>query len=384
MNLKRDWYKWAAAILLLYVLLGGLALPLRPGIVGISPIRIETGKTVEVQVKVSNSQWTDPTQISAPYPKSLVFVSEKVGRLPVKAPQEFTPVNNTPKDSFNSVLAWVANGITYSSTSMYVYGKCDFSMGDSPIPNEIYSVFIELSNGKYLGLPDAVFIYRGNSDTIGSGKGLTYLKSSFNNNTPRFEMRLPNRTVLNESVRNLFYHVPMWFAMIALLSISVFYAINYLRFQRLEDDARADSLIKVALLAGILGCLTGAIWARVTWHSWWPREDPKLNGVAIGMMMYFAYLLLRSTLSDPYQRARITSVYSIFIYPIFIALILIMPKLSPNSLHPGAGGTVGFSKYDLDSTMRVFFYPAILGWIFLFYWISNLHLRITKQTEKYQ
>ncbi|MDA1182907.1 MAG: cytochrome c biogenesis protein [Bacteroidetes bacterium] len=382
MNLKKDWYKWAAAILLLYVLLGGLALPLRPGIVGISPIRIETGKTVEVEVKVSNSQWTDPTQISAPYPKSLFFVSEKAGTLLVKQYQDSASVISTAKDSLNTMLAWVTDGVKYSLTSMYVKGTCNFRMGDNPIPNEMYSVFIQLSNGKYLGLPEAVFIYRGNSDTIGPENGLTSMKSSFNNNSPRFEMRFPNRTVLNESVRNLFYHVPMWFAMIALLSISVFYAVNYLRFQRLEDDAMADSLIKVALLAGILGCVTGAIWARVTWHSWWPREDPKLNGVAIGMMMYFAYLLLRSTLSDPYQRARITSVYSIFIFPIFIALILIMPKLSPNSLHPGAGGTVGFSKYDLDSTMRLFFYPAILGWIFLFYWISNLHLRITKLLEK--
>jgi len=93
-------------------------------------------------------------------------------------------------------------------------------------------------------------------------------------------------------------------------------------------------------------------------------------------------LLLRSTLSDPYQRARITSVYSVFIFPIFIALIVIMPKLSPNSLHPGSGGTVGFNKYDLDSTMRLFFYPAVIGWIALFYWIANLRLRIAHLTEK--
>ena len=170
--------------------------------------------------------------------------------------------------------------------------------------------------------------------------------------------------------------------MLALLGIAAWYALKYLRFSNLEDDIMADALIRVGILAGILGCITGATWARVTWQSWWPAADPKLNGVAIGMTMYMAYLLLRSTMNDPYQRARITSVYSVFIFPIFIALIVIMPKLSPNSLHPGSGGTVGFNKYDLDSTMRLFFYPAVIGWIALFYWIANLRLRIAQLNEK--
>ena len=209
-----------------------------------------------------------------------------------------------------------------------------------------------------------------------------FTNENINTNREVFEMSFPNRVVLNESVRNLFYHVPMWFAMLALLGMSAWYAIKYLRFSQLSDDVMADSLIRVGILAGILGCITGATWARVTWQSWWPASDPKLNGVAIGMTMYIAYLLLRSTLSDPYQRARITSVYSVFIFPIFIALIVIMPKLSPNSLHPGSGGTVGFNKYDLDSTMRLFFYPAVIGWIALFYWIANLRLRIAHLTEK--
>ena len=66
-----------------------------------------------------------------------------------------------------------------------------------------------------------------------------------------FEMKFPNRVVLNESVRNLFYHVPMWFAMLALLGIAAWYALKYLRFSNLEDDIMADALIRVGILAGI-------------------------------------------------------------------------------------------------------------------------------------
>jgi heme exporter protein C len=124
-----------------------------------------------------------------------------------------------------------------------------------------------------------------------------------------------------------------------------------------------------------LGCVTGSSWASITWESWWPSDDPKLNGVAIGMFMYLAYLILRTSLKDPYQRARISSVYAILIYPIFMALIAIMPKLSADTLHPGSGGTVGFNKYDLDNTLRLFFYPAVIGWILFFIWISILRYR---------
>ena len=173
----------------------------------------------------------------------------------------------------------------------------------------------------------------------------------------------------------------MWFSMMFLLAVSMFYSIRYLRFGNLSDDWISMSFLHVGILNGILGCITGSIWARVTWQSWWPSDDPKLNGVAIGMFMYFAYLLLRSSIKDDYQKARITSVYNVLIFPIFMALIAIMPKLADNSLHPGTGGSVGFNKYDLDNTLRMFFYPAILGWISIFSFIAILRYRIERLNQ---
>ena len=366
MNWKKHGYKWIAAIFLLYVILGGLFLPLKPGITAVYPVKLVSGSAVSIKLNVYNAPWvfenaSSECQLGAnkePKPEKVILVSKGIkGR-------------------------WESQKLRYSSDHGQVIANFDITMGTADLSNAYYSVFVEMSNGKFLGLPDAIFVERGAGDTIGTSTIVMNAKQSIETEQERFEMRFPNRVVLNESVRNLFYHVPMWFAMLALLGISAWHALKYLRFSRLEDDMIADSLIRVGILAGILGCITGATWARVTWQSWWPAADPKLNGVAIGMTMYMAYLLLRSTLSDPYQRARITSVYSVFIFPIFIALIVIMPKLSPNSLHPGSGGTVGFNKYDLDSTMRLFFYPAVIGWIALFYWIANLRLRIAQLNEK--
>jgi heme exporter protein C len=51
-------------------------------------------------------------------------------------------------------------------------------------------------------------------------------------------------------------------------------------------------------------------------------------------------------------------------------------------LHPGNGGNPGFNKYDLDSNMRMVFYPAVLGWILLVVWIFTLRVRLEKIKRK--
>jgi heme exporter protein C len=44
-------------------------------------------------------------------------------------------------------------------------------------------------------------------------------------------------------------------------------------------------------------------------------------------------------------------------------------------------GNPAFSQYDLDSSLRTLFYPAVLGWILLGYWLYTLHLRLVKLEE---
>ena len=47
-----------------------------------------------------------------------------------------------------------------------------------------------------------------------------------------------------------------------------------------------------------------------------------------------------------------------------------------DSLHPGAGGNPAFKQYDLDSNMRLVFYPAVVGWFLLGLWIASLKIRL--------
>jgi len=189
-----------------------------------------------------------------------------------------------------------------------------------------------------------------------------------------FLFDVPKLNILNESIRNLYFHVPMWFGMIVMLLLSAIYSVRYLLKGTVKSDIQASEFANTGVVFGILGLVTGMIWAKFTWGAFW-SGDPKQNASAIGLLIYFAYFVLRGSFTDDQQRARISSIYNIFCFPSLVALLFILPRLT-DSLHPGNGGNPGFSSYDLDSRMRVIFYPAVIGFILLGLWISTLRVRI--------
>jgi heme exporter protein C len=185
---------------------------------------------------------------------------------------------------------------------------------------------------------------------------------------------VPNLAILNESIRNLFFHVPMWFAMVLILLFSFINSIRFLSSGNLKFDIYASNSAHVGVLFGMLGIFTGMVWANYTWGAPWPN-DPKLNGAAIAMLIYFAYIILRGSVDDELKRAKIAAVYNVFAYVIYLLFIFVIPRLT-DSLHPGNGGNPGFSSYDLDSKLRLFFYPAVLGWTLLGFWIISIKVRM--------
>jgi heme exporter protein C len=185
---------------------------------------------------------------------------------------------------------------------------------------------------------------------------------------------VPALPILNETIRAVYFHVPMWFGMVALFSASTVYAIRYLRNPSIEADIASAELAHAGLALGLLGILTGMIWANYTWGSPW-HGDPKQNGAAIACLIYLAYFVLRGSVANMEQKARLSAAYNIFAFVAMVPLIFILPRMM-NSMHPGADGNPAFNMYDLDSSMRPVFYPACVGWILIGAWIASLRIRI--------
>jgi len=196
---------------------------------------------------------------------------------------------------------------------------------------------------------------------------------------------VPAREILHESIRNLFFHVCMWFSMMILLGTSVVYSVKYLRTQHLQYDIYAVNFAKIGILFGVLGYATGAVWAKYTWTEFADASqiftEPKLTGAAIALLIYFAYLVLRGSLTDIDKKARISAVYNIFAFAMLFPTIWILPRLM-ESLHPGKGGNPALDFKDLDGRMRIVFYPAIIGWTLLGVWITSLKIRLDLIKEK--
>lgn len=191
---------------------------------------------------------------------------------------------------------------------------------------------------------------------------------------------VPRLNIVNETIRALYFHVPMWFAMVALFATSTFCSVKYLRKPNFESDAWSVEFANVGIVFGLLGIFTGMIWANYTWGSPW-HGDVKQNMSAIALMVYFAYFVLRGSVTDQEQRARLSAAYNVFAFVAMIVLIFVLPRMT-NSMHPGNGGNPGFNTYDLDSRMRMVFYPAVLGWILLGCWIATLRVRMKLAEEK--
>lgn len=196
----------------------------------------------------------------------------------------------------------------------------------------------------------------------------------------------PFQPIIIESIRNLMWHVPMWFTMFALMIISFVFSLKVLAKGQREEmlditlqksqtsDLKAAASAGTGMIFCVLGLITGSVWARFTWGSWWVN-DPQLNGAMVVFLVYAAYFILRGSIQDETNKARLSAIFNIFAFVLMVVLLMVMPRFT-EGLHPGKSGNPAFSKYDLDSSLRTAFYPACAGFILLGYWLYNLRFRI--------
>ncbi|HVX50978.1 MAG TPA: cytochrome c biogenesis protein CcsA [Chitinophagaceae bacterium] len=190
---------------------------------------------------------------------------------------------------------------------------------------------------------------------------------------------------LQQSIRNTFFHVPMWFSMMIFYIVSAVYSIIYLYKPGSKNDHHALEFARVGVVYCILGLITGAIWATYQWGdpSVW-KTDPKLVGAALSLLIYLAYFVLRGSIADPGNRAKISAVYNIFAFAMLFPTIWILPRTT-ESLHPGgqgAEGNPGLNPNDASTNVAIFLWLGVIGWTLLGVWITTLRVRLQFLIEK--
>ncbi len=126
-------------------------------------------------------------------------------------------------------------------------------------------------------------------------------------------LQLPDEADQGPVYRILFYHVPAWFTSGVAIMVSLAGSIMYLVRKDLWWDTLAVAATEVAVAFITVGLVTGSIWGRIAWGIWW-TWDARLTSALVLWLLYFGYLVLRTSIEDPTSRARISAVFSIFAF----------------------------------------------------------------------
>ncbi len=110
--------------------------------------------------------------------------------------------------------------------------------------------------------------------------------------------------------RIFYFHVPVdWSAFLAYFVVFIS-SIVYLRSRDNKWDIIATSAVEIGLVFNTLMLITGSIWARPNWGTWWNWE-PRLTTALVLWVVYVGYLLVRGYSSGSEQAARLSAVIGI-------------------------------------------------------------------------
>jgi len=171
---------------------------------------------------------------------------------------------------------------------------------------------------------------------------------------------------LGEYTRVLYYHVPTaWVTVLAFL-LGAFFSIIYLKKRDLKYDLIAESASQLGFLFCVLATVTGSIWAKMSWNSFW-NWDPRQTSIFILLLIYSAYFALRSAIEQPDRKAALSSVYSILAFVTVPFFVFIVPRVY-STLHPDPLiNTQG--KIEMESKMLITFLSSLFGYTIFFLWI---------------
>ena len=123
-------------------------------------------------------------------------------------------------------------------------------------------------------------------------------------------MYAPREATMGDVQRIFYFHVASaWVGFFAFL-VTFLGGIGYLVRGERRWDILALSSVEIGLTFITMTVITGSLWARPVWGTYWTWE-PRLTISAMQLLIYVAYSMLRTAIESPERRARFAAVYGI-------------------------------------------------------------------------
>jgi heme exporter protein C len=185
--------------------------------------------------------------------------------------------------------------------------------------------------------------------------------------------------VLGETTRVLYFHIPAAWVTVLALAWSMGHSVLYLRSRRIEHDHHAAAAAEIGILFCVAATISGSLWAKAMWGSYW-NWDPRETSIFFVLLVYAAYLALRSAVEQEERRARLSAVYSAIAFVSVPFLMFVVPRIY-FSLHPDPIINPR-GKLDMDPRIRIVFFAMLVGFTGLFFWLQTLRVRVARLEQR--
>ncbi len=191
------------------------------------------------------------------------------------------------------------------------------------------------------------------------------------------------QTEVTRKAQHIFYYHMGMNVMAGLGMFTNFLAsILYLITRRRFWDAVARSAAEIGVVFGIGVLVSGSLWARPTWNTWW-TWDPRLTTATITILLYAAYLMLRNAVEDPERQARFAGVYGIFAFlsvPITFMSIRLWRTIHPTVF--GGGNPAAKGAFALGPHIRAAMQFSSITFMIVFFVFLALRVRVALLEER--
>jgi len=179
---------------------------------------------------------------------------------------------------------------------------------------------------------------------------------------------------IGEASRIFYYHIPLaWICVVAFV-MAMIYSIRYLKTRNIAEDDKAAEAARLGLIFCALATVTGSVFAKVTWGSFW-SWDPRETSIFILLLLYGAYFALRGAVEVEEKRAALAAAYAIFAFITVPFLIFVLPRVMP-SLHPTESIISNGLEFTMGLTVRWIFAASLVCFLMIFLWLFSLARRI--------